>query len=50
MAEFAAEFDRLMTRLNERMLERVHQETDLQRRRLIYGFPAAARLAARTGQ
>ena len=31
VAEFAPEFDRLMTRLNERMMERVHQEPDLQR-------------------
>ncbi|WP_457831768.1 type VI secretion protein IcmF/TssM N-terminal domain-containing protein, partial [Staphylococcus aureus] len=29
----------LLARLSERMLERVQQETDLQRRRLIYGFP-----------
>jgi type VI secretion system protein ImpL len=39
VAEFAPEFDRLMGRLNERMMERVHQEPDLGRRRLIYGFP-----------
>jgi type VI secretion system protein ImpL len=39
VAEFAPEFDRLMERLNQRMMERVHQEPDLQRRRLIYGFP-----------
>ncbi|MGH7044480.1 MAG: type VI secretion system membrane subunit TssM, partial [Acetobacteraceae bacterium] len=39
VAEFAPEFDRLMGRLNERMMERVHQEPDLQRRRMIYGFP-----------
>jgi type VI secretion system protein ImpL len=39
VAEFAPEFDRLMARLNERMMERVHQEPDLQRRRLIYSFP-----------
>ena len=39
VAGFAAEFDLLLTRLNDRMLERVHQETDIQRRRLIYGFP-----------
>ena len=39
VAAFAAEFDALVARLNERMLERLQQETDLQRRRLIYGFP-----------
>jgi type VI secretion system protein ImpL len=39
VAAFAAEFDMLLGRLNERVLERVHQEADLQRRRLIYGFP-----------
>ena len=37
----------LLGRLNERMLERVQQEPDLARRRLIYGFPAAACLVAR---
>ena len=39
VGEFGAEFDRLMQRLNERMMERVHQETDIGRRRLIWGFP-----------
>lgn len=39
VAAFAPEFDALLTRLNDRMLERVHQEPDIQRRRLIYGFP-----------
>jgi len=39
VGDFSREFDQLMDRLNDRMLERVHQETDLQRRRLIYGFP-----------
>lgn len=39
VAAFGTEFDALLARLNERMLERVHQETDVQRRRLIYGFP-----------
>ncbi len=39
VAGFAAEFDLLLTRLNDRMLERVHQEPDIRRRRLIYGFP-----------
>lgn len=39
VARFTGEFDLLLARLNDRMLERVHQETDIQRRRLIYGFP-----------
>ena len=39
VAAFGAEFDALLARLNDRMLERVNQETDIQRRRLIYGFP-----------
>ncbi len=39
VARFGMEFDALLARLNERMLERVQQETDIQRRRLIYGFP-----------
>jgi type VI secretion system protein ImpL len=39
VAGFPAAFDALMARLNERMLERVHQEPDVQRRRLVYGFP-----------
>jgi type VI secretion system protein ImpL len=39
VAQFGSEFDRLLARLNDRMLERVHQEPDIQRRRLIYGFP-----------
>ena len=39
VAAFGAEFDALLARLNDRMMERVNQETDIQRRRLIYGFP-----------
>jgi type VI secretion system protein ImpL len=39
VAAFLPEFDKLLERLNDRMLEREQQETDLQRRRLIYGFP-----------
>jgi type VI secretion system protein ImpL len=39
VAGFSTEFDALLARLNDRMLERVNQETDIQRRRLIYGFP-----------
>ncbi len=39
VAAFRAEFDLLVGRLNDRMLERVHQEPDIRRRRLIYAFP-----------
>src|SRR5580704_8093930 len=39
VAGFGAEFDLLLDRLNDRMLERVQQETDIRRRRLIWGFP-----------
>ena len=39
IGHFSEEFDLLLARLNDRMLERVNQETDLVRRRLIYGFP-----------
>ncbi len=39
VAQFRSEFDLLMKRLDDRMMERVHQEPDIRRRRLIYGFP-----------
>ena len=39
VGNFPAEFDALLVRLNERLTERLHQEPDIQRRRLIYGFP-----------
>ncbi len=39
VAQFLPEFDLLLERLNDRMLERIHQEPDIRRRRLIYGFP-----------
>lgn len=39
VAGFRAGFDALLERMTDGMLERVHEETDLQRRRLIYGFP-----------
>lgn len=39
VAAVAGEFDLLLARLADRMLERVHQEPDIRRRRLIYGFP-----------
>lgn len=40
VAAFGAEFDALIERLNDRLVERVHQEPDVQRRSLIFGFPA----------
>jgi type VI secretion system protein ImpL len=39
VTRFATEYDALLQRLTDRMLERVHQEPDMQRRALIYGFP-----------
>ncbi len=36
---FAQEFDALLQRLTDRMIARMHQERDIQRRTLIYGFP-----------
>ncbi len=39
VAAFGAEFDALLARLEEHIPERLQQETDLRRRRLIYGFP-----------
>jgi type VI protein secretion system component VasK len=39
VAAFAPEFDLLLNRLNDRLMERVSLETDVTRRRLIYGFP-----------
>ena len=38
-AAFEAEYDLLLRRLNERMLSRVAQERDVQRRGLVHGFP-----------
>ena len=38
-ASFDAEFDLLLTRMNAIVLERLQQETDIQRRGLIFGFP-----------
>jgi len=37
---FAAEFDRLVDRLNARLPDRLQHETDVERRSLIFGFPA----------
>ncbi|MGH8502215.1 MAG: type VI secretion system membrane subunit TssM [Gammaproteobacteria bacterium] len=36
---FGAEYDALMQRLNDRLLARLHQERDVQRRGLLYVFP-----------
>lgn len=36
---FEAEFDGLIARLNERVLDRVIEERDVERRALIFGFP-----------
>jgi type VI secretion system protein ImpL len=40
VAAFAPEFDALVQRLNDRLLERVQREGDLSKRALIFGFPA----------
>jgi type VI secretion system protein ImpL len=40
VAGFAQGFDALVQRLDERQLSRIQQETDLNKRALIYGFPA----------
>jgi type VI secretion system protein ImpL len=37
--QFGPEFDLLLQRINERLIERLHQEQDPQRRGLIFGFP-----------
>ena len=39
VSTFDAEFDLLLTRMNAIVLERLQQETDIQRRGLIFGFP-----------
>lgn len=36
---FDGRFDDLLTRLNDRLLDRLQQESDVERRGLIYGFP-----------
>ena len=38
-SRFDIEFDGLLTRMNAIVLERLQQESDIQRRGLIYGFP-----------
>lgn len=39
VAAFPVEFDLLVQRLNDRVVERMQQEADIQRRSLIFGFP-----------
>ncbi len=39
VSRFDIEYDQLLTRMNAIVLERLQQETDVQRRGLIYGFP-----------
>jgi type VI secretion system protein ImpL len=39
LPQYGAEFDALIGRLNERLLERLQQESDLERRALVFGFP-----------
>jgi type VI secretion system protein ImpL len=42
-----AEFDRLLEQLDLRRMDRLHAETDLERRALIFGFPSQVSLLAR---
>ncbi|WP_225769735.1 type VI secretion system membrane subunit TssM [Inquilinus sp. Marseille-Q2685] len=39
MEAYEAEYDALVGRLGERLLERMQQESDIQRRALVFGFP-----------
>lgn len=39
-AGFGREFDLLVDRLNQRLVDRMHREVDVERRALVYGFPA----------
>jgi type VI secretion system protein ImpL len=39
VGQYGAEFDLLVGRLDERLMERVQQEGDIQRRALVFGFP-----------
>ena len=40
VVHFPEEFDLLVDRLNDRLIERMHQEPDIGARSLIYGFPS----------
>jgi type VI secretion system protein ImpL len=39
VSAYGGEFDALIGRLNDQLLERLQQESDIQRRALIFGFP-----------
>ena len=39
VAAYGTEFDGLVGRLDDRLIERLQQETDIQRRSLVFGFP-----------
>ncbi|BCH19792.1 type VI secretion system membrane subunit TssM [Mesorhizobium sp. L-2-11] len=39
MESYAAEYDTLVGRLNDRLLERLQQESNIHRRALVFGFP-----------
>jgi type VI secretion system protein ImpL len=39
VAGFSAEFDGLIGRLDDRLIERLQQESDIERRALVFGFP-----------
>ncbi|MER8377216.1 type VI secretion system membrane subunit TssM [Mesorhizobium sp. M1406] len=39
MGSYAAEYDTLVGRLNDRLLERLQQESNIHRRALVFGFP-----------
>ena len=39
-ATFSREFDLLVERLNQQLVDRMHREMDIERRALVYGFPA----------
>ena len=43
--KFTSDFDELITRLDQRLLSRLHEETDIRRRSLIINFPRQAALA-----
>ncbi|MBB3166698.1 type VI secretion system protein ImpL [Rhizobium laguerreae] len=39
MESYAGDYDALVGRLNDRLLERMHQESDIRRRALVFRFP-----------
>ena len=46
VGDFLREFDLLVDRLNQRVINRLHQESDIRNRSLIYGFLGPGRVAA----